>query len=138
MSDPFELERFCAAQRDTYANALAELRAGRKRSHWMWFIFPQLMGLGYSAMSQRYAIESIAEARAYLAHPVLGDRLRSCVATLDALPQESAEQVFGAVDAAKFRSCLTLFVAAGADFEDSLARWFGGQADQRTLELLRD
>ena len=136
--DPFDLERFVSAQQGTYEVALAELRAGEKRSHWMWFIFPQLAGLGFSAMSQRYAIRSLAEARAYLAHPLLGDRLRRCVAALDALPQQPAENVLGSVDAAKFRSSLTLFIAAGADFDGSLKRWFGGEADPRTLELLQD
>ena len=134
----FDLERFVAAQEHSYATALAELRAGRKRSHWIWYIFPQLKGLGFSAMSQRYAIDSLAEAKAYLEHPLLGARLRTCVATMDALPPQPAEHVLGAVDAAKFRSCLTLFIAAGADFQPSLERWYGGAPDSRTLELLRD
>ena len=93
--DSFDLERFVAAQQGSYAQALAELRAGRKQSHWMWFIFPQLAGLGFSAMSQRYAIRSLAEARAYLDHPLLGRRLQDCVAALDALPPQPIAHVLG-------------------------------------------
>ena len=139
MTDPFDLERFVAAQATSFASALAELEAGRKRTHWMWFIFPQLRGLGHSAMAQHYGIGSLDEARAYLAHPVLGARLRACLAALGGLEATSAAAVFGTVDAAKLRSSLTLFVAAGGGpaFSEALDRWFGGDADPRTLELLR-
>ncbi len=141
MSDPFDLERFVTAQNEhgTYARALAELRAGRKRSHWMWFVFPQIAGLGWSSMSKRYAIRSLDEARAYLAHPVLGARLRECVAALNALPTDDAEAVLGGIDAMKLRSSLTLFLrAAPGDeaFERALTKFFGGVQDARTLELL--
>src|ERR1700712_832791 len=110
-SDPFELSRFVEAQSSSYPDALEELRAGEKRSHWMWFVFPQIAGLGTSPMARRYAIVSLDEARAYRAHPLLGARLRECVAALHDLPQMSAEDVFGAVDAVKLRSSLTLFEA---------------------------
>ncbi len=134
--DPFDLARFVAAQDGVYPAALAELRAGAKTSHWMWFVFPQLAGLGYSAMARRYAIASLVEARAYLAHPLLGSRLRECVAAL-APVSAPAERVFGGIDAVKLRSSLTLFVAAGAGeaFAALLARWFDG-ADPATTALL--
>ena len=135
MTDPFDLSRFLAAQAGSYATALAEIRAGAKRSHWMWYVFPQIAGLGHSAMAQRYAIASLDEARAYLAHPVLGARLRECVAALDDLDGVSAEAVFGPVDAMKLRSSLTLFEAAGAPFGPTIERWFGTR-DERTLALL--
>ena len=137
--DPFDLARFVDAQSGVYESALAEIRRGRKTTHWMWFIFPQIAGLGSSAMSQRYAIGSLAEARAYLAHPVLGTRYRECVAALQDLVGTSAEAVFGGVDAAKLRSSLTLFAAAAPDerlFAAELERWFGGETDPRTLERL--
>jgi uncharacterized protein (DUF1810 family) len=113
-TDPFDLERFLAAQDEggTYARALAELRAGRKTSHWMWFVFPQEAGLGQSAMSRRYAIGSLDEARAYLAHPLLGARLRECAAALLAVEGRSAVAILGEVDALKLRSSMTLFAAA--------------------------
>jgi uncharacterized protein (DUF1810 family) len=135
--DPFQLERFVDAQEDVYDGALAEIRAGAKRSHWMWFIFPQLAALGQSATAKRYGIETIAEARAYLDHPVLGTRLRECVTALQALPPAKAEQVFGPIDALKLRSSLTLFDAAGGgpQFAEALDRWFGG-ADATTRKLL--
>lgn len=110
--DKYDLQRFVDAQASTYDTALGEIRRGRKTSHWMWFVFPQLAGLGHSAMSQRFAIRSHAEARAYLAHPVLGRRLRECVGALQDLSDTTAERVFGSVDAAKLRSSLTLFAAA--------------------------
>ena len=135
------LARFVEAQDrgGTYATALAELRTGRKRSHWMWFVFPQLAGLGSSPTAQYYAIESLDEARAYLAHPVLGPRLRECAATLLALPDPDPHAVFGGVDALKLRSSMTLFLRASGEqvFADVLAGWFGGEADARTDELLR-
>ncbi len=134
----FDLDRFVDAQRDVHATALAEVRVGNKRSHWMWFVFPQIAGLGSSPMAQRYAIASLDEARAYLAHPVLGDRLTAMVATLQDVPHANAEAVFGTTDAMKLRSSLTLFIAAGAPsvFAAALDRWFGGHADAATLELI--
>ena len=137
-ADPFDLERFLAAQFAVYDAALGQVRQGRKTSHWMWFVFPQLAGLGRSEMSRRYAIGSIGEARAYLAHPVLGPRLRACTSALLQLADTSATAVFGQVDAEKLRSSLTLFAAAGDDplFEAVLEHWFGGERDQRTLDLL--
>jgi uncharacterized protein (DUF1810 family) len=115
-----------------------ELRAGRKRSHWMWFVFPQLKGLGSSAMAQHYGIGSLAEARAYLAHPVLGPRLRECCALMLAVPDRSAHEILGSPDDLKFRSCLTLFALAApqeALFRDGLARFYGGRMDPRTEAL---
>uniref|UniRef100_UPI0035CA40B3 DUF1810 domain-containing protein n=1 Tax=uncultured Sphingomonas sp. TaxID=158754 RepID=UPI0035CA40B3 len=138
MTDPYDLDRFVAAQRDTYDTALAEIRHGAKRSHWMWFIFPQLAGLGRSAMAQQYAIASLDEARAYRAHPVLGARLEACVRALQACHNTTATAIFGAVDAAKLRSSLTLFRAAGDEalFRGALDRWFDGAPDPLTLALL--
>ncbi|MBZ9648106.1 DUF1810 domain-containing protein [Sphingobium sp. 3R8] len=138
-NDPYNLSRFLAAQQSTYAAALAELRQGRKTSHWMWFIFPQMAGLGRSSTAQHYAIASLDEARAYLEHPNLGDRLRECVRTLESLPHgSSAAGVLGEVDAMKLRSSLTLFEAAGGGdlFSAALDRWFGGVRDDATLQLL--
>lgn len=136
-SDPFELGRFVAAQAAMYSQALAEIRQGRKASHWMWFIFPQIAGLGHSAMARRYAIGSIAEARAYLEHPILGARLRECVGALQALPPISADAVFGPVDALKLRSCLTLFAAASREpaFAAALDRWFDAP-DPATIDRI--
>jgi uncharacterized protein (DUF1810 family) len=144
----FDLSRFLDAQDagGTYARALAELRAGAKRSHWMWFVFPQVRGLGSSAMAERYAIGSLDEARAYWEHPILGARLRECLAALAALPTAAATtspttaaDVFGAVDAMKLRSSLTLFHRAAPGDEalaQALSRWFGGVADERTDAIL--
>jgi uncharacterized protein (DUF1810 family) len=139
MDDPYDLQRFVAAQDadGTYPRALAELQAGRKTSHWMWFVFPQLAGLGLSAMSQRYAVRSLAEAAAYLEHPVLGPRLLECAETVAPSPAATATSLFGAVDAQKLQSCLTLFsLVPGADpvFARGLDRYFGGVADQQTLD----
>ena len=137
--DPFALARFVAAQEPVYVQALAELRRGRKTSHWMWFVFPQIHGLGRSAMSREYAIRSLAEARAYLDHRVLGPRLRECVDAVLALEGQSAEAIFGDVDAAKFRSSLTLFEAAAHEpalFARALDAYFGGTRDAETLRLL--
>lgn len=138
MSDPFDLDRFVAAQATSFDTALGEIRRGAKRSHWMWYIFPQIAGLGHSAMAQRYAIGSIEEARAYLAHPVLGPNLRECVSALQDLVGTTAEAVFGGIDAVKLRSSLTLFREAGGDplFAAALERWFG-PPDEATLSLLR-
>ena len=138
--DPFDLARFVEAQARDYPSALAELRAGRKRTHWIWYVLPQLRGLGTSALSQRYGIVSLAEARAYAAHPVLGARLVECVQAIGSHKgRRSAEDMLGAIDAAKYRSCLTLFKqAAGPDsvFAAALADFFGGHEDERTLALL--
>lgn len=138
MGPAYDLERFLAAQERSYGDALAEIRSGAKRSHWMWFIFPQIAGLGQSQISQFYAVRSLDEARAYLAHPVLGSRLRECLAALDGLGPTTAQAVFGVVDAIKLRSCLTLFHAAGGGpaFADALQRWFGREQDPHTLHLL--
>ncbi|UUX95656.1 DUF1810 domain-containing protein [Aquabacterium sp. J223] len=137
--DPFQLERFLQAQAGAYPPALAELRAGAKRSHWMWFVFPQLRGLGRSDMARAYGIVSLDEARAYLAHPVLGARLREVMAVLSDLAGADAEAVFGPVDAVKLRSCVTLFQAAAPQeplFGAVLAKYFGGRPDGQTLALL--
>jgi uncharacterized protein (DUF1810 family) len=134
----FNLQRFLDAQERAYDNALGEIRAGKKRSHWMWFIFPQISGLGRSDMARHYAITSLDEARAYLDHPVLGERLRTCVAALQDLGPTTAEAVFGGIDAVKLRSSLTLFAQASEDpaFAAALDRWFAGQKDEATLALL--
>jgi uncharacterized protein (DUF1810 family) len=138
MADPFDLDRFLMAQEDIYDTALEELRAGRKRSHWIWFIFPQLAGLGSSPTAQHYAIKSLEEAKAYLAHPILGGRLHESLKALQLLEPTSAETVFGELDATKFRSSLTLFAEAESDpiVEAALDRWFDGRKDEKTLELL--
>ncbi len=138
--DEFDLDRFVLAQETTYARVLTELTRGLKTSHWMWFIFPQVAGVGLSEMSRQYAIGSIEEAQAYLAHPLLGARYRECVAALQDLVGTTAEGVFGSVDAAKLRSSLTLFAeAAPRDslFEAALQRWFEGDKDERTIDILR-
>jgi uncharacterized protein (DUF1810 family) len=135
------LERFVEAQAPVYDRALKELQAGRKQSHWMWFVFPQIAGLGHSAMAQTYAIQSLEEARAYLAHPVLGARLRECSQAVMDVRGKSAHEIFGSPDDLKFRSCLTLFTKAarGDDlFHVVLDKFFGGEADQRTLKILAD
>ena len=139
MADPYHLDRFLKAQEDSYDTALDELRAGRKRSHWIWFIFPQIAGLGHGPTSQYYAIKSLEEAIAYLAHPILGRRLHECLKALQTLEQTDANLVFGELDAVKFRSSLTLFAEADpADpiVEVALGRWFDGRKDERTLRLL--
>lgn len=135
-----DLERFTAAQADIYDTALAELRAGRKRSHWIWFVFPQLRGLGHSPTAQFYGIEGLAEARAYLAHPVLGPRLTECAEALLAQPDDDPARVMGQVDALKLRSSATLFEAAGGGgvFGRLLERFFGGDRCARTLEMIGD
>lgn len=138
-SDDFDLERFVEAQAPVYSGVLRELRDGRKRTHWMWFVFPQLSGLGHSPMAQYYGIASLGEARAYLAHPLLGPRLAECVEAVLTHPGRSANAIFGSPDDAKFRSCLTLFLDAGAaehPFGEAL-RHFYGDPDPRTLSLLR-
>jgi uncharacterized protein (DUF1810 family) len=141
MSEQFDLHRFLAAQDEggTYRQALGELHAGCKRSHWMWFVFPQLAGLGHSAMARTYAISGVGEARAYLRHPVLGPRLRECLQALIALDSSDPVAVFGQVDAVKLRSSLTLFAVADPD-EDScravLGKYYDGKPDPMTLQML--
>ena len=139
MDDPYDLARFIAAQRGVYEDAIAELRRGRKTSHWMWFVFPQAAGLGPSAMSRRYAIRSWDEGRAYLAHPVLGTRLRDCTDAVLSHLHHAAEKILGGVDAAKLRSSMTLFEHASLDearFAAVLNSFFAGQRDEQTLRLL--
>jgi uncharacterized protein (DUF1810 family) len=133
MDDPFDLDRFVRAQAGSYDAALAELRAGRKRSHWMWFVFPQVTGLGSSDMARTYAIRSLDEARAYLAHPVLGPRLRASVEAMDGLAERDPARVLGGIDAVKLRSSLTLFAAVDPWFARGLERWYGGERDPATL-----
>ena len=135
----FDLRRFVMAQEDIHAQALAELQAGRKQSHWMWFIFPQLAGLGTSPMAIRYAIQSADEAKAYLAHPVLGPRLRTGVAAMLAHEGMRPEAILGGIDALKFRSSLTLFEAVADEpelFAEALDAFYAGERDARTLALL--
>jgi len=135
----FDLQRFVNAQDPVFEDVLLELRRGDKKGHWMWFIFPQIKGLGISAMSQRFAIPSLAEAEAYLAHAVLGPRLIQCTEVVDAVEGRSAERIFGSVDAMKFRSSMTLFresAPAGSVFDQALKKYFAGEPDTRTLELL--
>ena len=138
--DPFNLERFVSAQADVFERVRIELQRGRKQSHWMWFVFPQLAGLGFSPMAQRYALSSLVEARAYLAHRVLGARLRECAELVLAIHGKTAHDIFGAPDDLKFRSCLTLFAEAAPDeivFNVVLEKCFAGAKDPRTLALLR-
>lgn len=137
--DPFELSRFIEAQRDTYDGALAELRAGRKRSHWIWYVFPQLAGLGHSATSRRFGLSGVAEASAYVKHPVLGRRLVDALRAMLANGPLPAAEILGELDAMKFRSCLTLFSAAVPSeplFDVALAHYFGGQPDSVTRQML--
>jgi uncharacterized protein (DUF1810 family) len=139
MPDPFDLQRFVDAQRADYDRALREIRNGRKQSHWMWYVFPQFAGLGMSPTSQRYAIGSLAEASAYLAHPVLGPRLLECADVVLALRDRSALEVFGAPDDMKLRSSATLFAAvspAGSAFHRIVEQYFGGDLDDRTRALI--
>jgi uncharacterized protein (DUF1810 family) len=139
MSGPFDLQRFVDAQEGVYAAVIAELREGRKRSHWMWFVFPQIRGLGTSEMARRYAISSAAEARAYAAHPVLGARLRECTALVLQVEGRAIGQIFGYPDDLKLRSCMTLFAACAPDpalFQAALAKYFGGAPDPLTLAAL--
>jgi uncharacterized protein (DUF1810 family) len=135
VSDAHDLQRFVVAQEHTYAAAIAELRAGRKTGHWMWFVFPQIAGLGMSAMSQRYAIASLAEARAYLDHPVLGPRIAECARILAERAGHDAEEILGGIDAVKLRSSMTLFARASEDdsvYHAVLDQYFGGEPDPQT------
>ena len=139
MTDRFDLQRFVEAQARVYAQVCEELRAGRKESHWMWFVFPQIAGLGQSPTSVRFAISSLDEAKAYLAHPVLGPRLRECAKLALDVEGRTARQIFGPVDETKFRSSMTLFMKAAPDeplFAECLETFFGGRPDPATLEKL--
>ena len=139
MSDDYNLRRFLDAQEGIYDTVLNELRAGRKASHWIWFIFPQIAGLGHSAMAQQFAIGSLDEAKAYLRHPVLGRRLRECTQIVLNVNGRSAEEIFPYPDNLKFRSCMTLFLTAATDntiFKDALHKYFDGKPDQLTLDIL--
>jgi uncharacterized protein (DUF1810 family) len=139
VSDPYDLRRFVDAQAHTYDQALAELRAGEKRTHWMWFVFPQVAGLGRSGMAQRFAISGLPEARAYLSHPVLGRRLVECARALTDLDTADPERVFGPVDAQKLRSSMTLFAHAAPDepvFRAVLDHYFHGAEDDATTSRL--
>ena len=138
MTDPFDLARFVDAQAPVYARVLAELRRGRKQSHWMWFIFPQFAGLGLSAMAQRFAIRSREEAVAYLGHGLLGPRLRECTALVNAVEGRTIHDILGSPDDLKFHSSMTLFAAVSPEpeFAASIAKFYGGMPDRRTLALL--
>ena len=138
MADPYDLKRFVDAQHMVYANVVAELSRGEKRSHWMWFIFPQIAGLGFSSMAERYAIASPEEATAYLAHETLGQRLRECTRLVLAARGKTAHDIFGSPDDLKFRSSMTLFGAVSDDplFGEAIARYYGGEKDQATLGIL--
>jgi uncharacterized protein (DUF1810 family) len=138
-TDPFNLRRFVDAQEPSFAGALSELRGGRKRGHWMWFIFPQIHGLGRSVTAQFYAIQSLGEAQAYLAHPVLGPRLHQCAEALLGIGGRSVADIFGSPDDAKLRSCMTLFARVsdeGSVFHAVLDQYFSGQHDPKTLAIL--
>lgn len=139
MDDPYDLKRFVEAQNPVYQQVCEELRGGRKRSHWMWFVFPQIEGLGRSFMAQRYAIGSLAEARAYLEHPLLGERLRVCTQMVNNIEGRSVMQIFGAPDDLKFHSSMTLFSQAAADnepFRAALHKYFDGAPDTQTMARL--
>ena len=139
MDDLYDLERFVEAQQGSYEQALGELRAGRKRSHWIWYVFPQIAGLGSSSTARRYAIVSLDEAQAYLRHPLLGDRLRACTDAVNGLTGRTANAVFGTPDDMKFRSSMTLFGRADPSeprFQEALAKYYDGQEDTRTVEKL--
>lgn len=138
-ADPFDLRRFVDAQDRVYDTVLAELRSGAKRSHWIWFVFPQLRGLGRSGTAQHYGVSSLDEARAYLAHPVLGPRLRECTGLVAAIDGRSVDEIFGWPDNLKVRSSMTLFAHAAdddSDFRGVLDKFYGGDEDPATVELL--
>ncbi|MGO4870972.1 MAG: DUF1810 domain-containing protein [Roseiarcus sp.] len=139
MSDPYDLTRFVDAQQHTFERACEELRAGRKSGHWMWFVFPQIEGLGHSETARRFAISSRAEAEAYLKHPLLGPRLRECARLVNGVNGRSAHDIFGHPDDLKFHSSVTLFAAVAADnavFEQALQKYFAGERDRSTIERL--
>lgn len=139
MPDLYNLHRFLTAQAPTYDTVLTELRAGRKSSHWIWFIFPQIASLGHSTTAQQFAITSLDEAKAYLQHPVLGQRLRECTKLVLNVEGRRADEIFPYPDNLKFRSCMTLFMTASTDntiFQDALLKYFDGKPDPHTLDLL--
>ena len=139
MTDAYNLQRFLDAQERVYDTVLEELRAGRKSSHWIWFIFPQIAGLGHSAMAQQFAIGSLDEAKAYLQHPLLGPRLRECTQLVLNIEGRTVEEIFGYPDNLKFRSCMTLFMASTTDntlFKNALHKYFDSQPEQMTLDIL--
>jgi uncharacterized protein (DUF1810 family) len=139
VSDPYNLERFVHAQNPVYEQVCAELRGGHKRSHWMWFVFPQIEGLGYSPVAMKYAVSSIDEAKAYLQHPILGPRLIECTSLVNAVQRETIEEIFGYPDHLKFRSSMTLFSRASPEtsvFVQALQKYFGGENDALTLQRL--
>jgi uncharacterized protein (DUF1810 family) len=139
LKDPYNLQRFVDAQSSVFEQVISELRQGRKRGHWMWFIFPQISGLGHSAMAARFAISSRQEAEAYLNHPILGPRLRECTRLLTLVEGRSIEEILGSPDDLKFRSSLTLFARVTPDnriFQDALDKFYGGEYDALTLERL--
>jgi uncharacterized protein (DUF1810 family) len=143
MGAQFDLERFVRAQDPIYETVAAELRAGRKQTHWMWFIFPQMAGLGRSDMAKRYGIASLDEARAYLAHTVLGQRLRQCTALVLEVKDKNADEIFGYPDNLKFQSCMTLFCHAAPEdtetvFQEALERFYGGKQDEQTRAALSE
>ena len=138
-ADPYDLGRFLRAQERDFEQALSEIRSGQKRTHWMWYIFPQFAGLGFSSMSKRYSIRDIGEANAYLDHPVLGPRLLECAEAVVAIEGRTATEIFGGPDDLKLRSCATLFAHVsprGSVFERLLEKYFGDQRDEKTLRLL--
>jgi uncharacterized protein (DUF1810 family) len=137
--DPYDLQRFIDAQHSVYARAQTELRAGRKQSHWMWYIFPQISGLGHSATAQKYALLTLDEAKAYLNHPVLGNRLRECTRLVTLVDGESIEDIFGYPDHLKFHSSMTLFAHASGDnqlFLDAVKKYFRAEFDAKTMQRL--
>ena len=139
MNDPFDLERFLEAQSPVFEDVRAELRRGAKEGHWMWFVFPQIKGLGHSGMAQKFGISSRAEAEAYLAHPIVGSRLTECTRLVNLAEGRSIEEIFGDIDSLKFRSSMTLFAQVAGDnavFAAALDKYFGGQPDKLTLDRL--
>jgi uncharacterized protein (DUF1810 family) len=139
MSDPHNLQRFVEAQNPVFDRVRTELRAGRKQTHWMWFIFPQIKGLGQSSIAVKFAIEGRQEAEAYLAHPILGPRLRQCTQLVNDMEGRSISEIFGYPDDLKFHSCMTLFASVTAEnqvFIDALRKYFSGEFDEQTLEFL--
>jgi uncharacterized protein (DUF1810 family) len=139
MDDPYKLQRFVNAQNQVFEQVCAELRSGQKWGHWMWFVFPQIQGLGASEAAREFAISSREEAEAYLNHPILGPRLRECARLVTLIEDRSLNQIFGSIDSMKFRSCMTLFAHATSDnqvFKDALQKFCGGEFDRLTLERL--
>jgi len=137
--DPHDLQRFVDAQQPVYAQVIEELRRGTKTGHWMWFIFPQVRGLGHSSLSERFGISSLEEAAAYLRHPILGPRLRECTSLVMGIERRSSQRIFGCTDNLKFRSSMTLFAQTTGDdelFEQALRKFYSGKHDDRTIEIL--